>query len=66
MKLSERELEVLEHSAKGYSAKEIARLMGLQPSTIQSYIISIRKKLQAKNMVHAVSIAYEKALIKGD
>lgn len=63
-KLSNREIEVLQYSAQGYTAKEIARLTRLQPVTIQAYIRNIQKKLGAKNMVHAVSIAHQKGWIE--
>lgn len=63
-KLSKQEVEVIKHSSEGYSAKEIAKVMDLHPRTIEAYITTIRKKLQAKNMAHAVSIAYKKNLME--
>jgi DNA-binding CsgD family transcriptional regulator len=55
--LSGREVQIIRQTARGYTAKEIAKLIGLEPRTIEVYVGSIRKKLQAKNIAHAVFIA---------
>jgi LuxR family transcriptional regulator len=55
--LSGRELEIIRHTAQGHTAKEIARMTGLDPRTIESYAVSIRRKLLAKNITHAVYLA---------
>lgn len=62
-KLSGREIELITYTARGHTAKEIARLTGLEPRTIEAYIINIRKKLNAKNIAHAVFIAYKANII---
>ena len=62
-KLSCRELELIKYSAKGFTVKEIAKLTGLEPGTIQAYMINARKKLQAKNIAHAVFIAFKENMI---
>lgn len=56
-KLSFREIEIMQHTSKGSTAKEIARLVGLEHRTIQAYIVNIRRKLGAKNIAHAVYLA---------
>ena len=56
-KLSFREVEIIRHTATGSTAKEIARLVGLEHRTIQAYIVNIRRKLGAKNIAHAVYLA---------
>lgn len=55
--LSGREIEIIRHTASGYTAKEIGRMIGLDPRTIESYVINIRRKLLARNIAHAVFIA---------
>lgn len=65
--LSHREKEVIQYSAKGYTAKEIAKLIGLEYRTIQAYLINIKKKLKARNIAHAIFIAYGiNAIVYGD
>ncbi len=62
-KLSCREVEVISFTAKGYTAKEIAKIIDLEHRTIEAYMSNIRKKLQAKNIAHAIYIACEKKFI---
>jgi DNA-binding NarL/FixJ family response regulator len=62
-KLSRRELELIKYTAKGFTAKEIAKFTGLELRTIQSYIITARKKLHAKNIAHAIFIAFKENII---
>ncbi len=56
-KLSSREVEIISHTAVGLTAKEIARMTGLEPRTVQAYMGNIKKKLGAKNSAHAIYIA---------
>ncbi|OGT62503.1 MAG: hypothetical protein A3E85_00640 [Gammaproteobacteria bacterium RIFCSPHIGHO2_12_FULL_45_12] len=62
-KLSCREIEVMNYIAKGNTAKEIARLVSLEPRTIEAYMTNARKKLQAKNIAHAVYLAYQSNIL---
>lgn len=55
--LSPREIEVLELTAKGNSAKEIANRLYLATGTVRNYLTSIATKLQARTRVDAVRIA---------
>jgi DNA-binding CsgD family transcriptional regulator len=61
--LSGREVQIISHTARGYTAKEIAKLFGLEHRTIEIYVGNIRKKLHAKNIAHAVFIASEKNIL---
>jgi LuxR family transcriptional regulator of spore coat protein len=61
--LSSREMQVINYTAKGCTAKEIARLIGLEPRTIEMYVSNIRKKLQAKNIAHAIYIASKQNIL---
>jgi DNA-binding NarL/FixJ family response regulator len=64
-KLNYREIQLINYSAQGYTAKEVARLTGLESRTIEAYMNTIRKKLNAKNIAHAIYIACEKEVITG-
>lgn len=48
--LSRRELEVLNHAAKGASAKEIAIALKLSPRTVEDYRASLLRKMSARNI----------------
>jgi DNA-binding NarL/FixJ family response regulator len=61
--LSFREVQVINYTAKGCTAKEVARLTGLEPRTVETYVSNIRKKLQAKNIAHAVYIASQRNIL---
>lgn len=59
--LSKREREVLALTARGLSAGEIARKLGLSPKTVAAY----RAKLMAKLGVHTAAGLARYALLKG-
>ncbi len=61
--LSKRELEVMRQIALGDSTKEMADFMNLSELTINQYVKSAIKKLQAKNRTHAISILYQEGVI---
>ena len=46
-RLSERQRQCLRAAARGYSSKEIARQLGLSPSTVNNHIESAKKLAQA-------------------
>lgn len=54
MLLSKRELEVMQYAATGASAKEIAAAINISTLTVNQYIKTAIKKLDAKNRVEAV------------
>jgi DNA-binding NarL/FixJ family response regulator len=55
MKLSKRELEILELISWGYSDKEIACQLNISTRTIQTHVTRILVKLQARNRTNAVA-----------
>ena len=57
--LSPPELEVLESAAAGLSAAETATVLIKSEHTIVSHRRAIQAKLGARNLPHAVAIAYE-------
>ena len=61
--LSEREIEVLEYVAAGYSNREIARELILALGTIKTHIHNICGKLEASNRTQAAARARELGLI---
>lgn len=63
IKLSEREVEVLEHLSKGLSYNAIAENLILSPGTIRKHIENIYKKLQVHNKLEAVQKARNNNLI---
>lgn len=60
-----RQQEVLEELAKGYSNKEIARELGMSPSTVKVHVASILRELEVKNRTRAVTMAQDLGLISG-
>jgi DNA-binding NarL/FixJ family response regulator len=55
--LSPRETEVLLLVSKGYTSKEIAKVLDLSYYTVREYVSNIYKKLSVKNKMEAVSEA---------
>lgn len=62
--LSEREREVLELIARGCSNDEIAASLYVSVATVKSHVHSVFRKLQARDRVHAVIVAYETGLVR--
>lgn len=63
MELSIRETQILVQIAYGFSDKEIANELNISPRTIQTYVIRICLKLNARNRPHAVAKLILKKLI---
>ena len=61
--LSEREVEVLELIANGYSNKEIADTLYIALSTVKSHINNIYRKLDVSKRTQAVARARELSLL---
>jgi DNA-binding CsgD family transcriptional regulator len=61
--LSARELEVLGLAADGYTGREIAGLLALAPSTVQSHLHNTYEKLGARGRTSAVAMALRSSLI---
>ncbi len=52
-----RQLEILALVAAGQNTKEIAATLGLSPKTVENYRSAIMRRLDAKNLAHAVTLA---------
>ena len=61
--LTEREREVLRLVGHGLSNDEIAVELFLSPLTAKTHVSRILSKLQARDRVHLVVIAYETGLV---
>ena len=61
--LTARELEVLQHVAKGLGNKEIAQVIGRSTETVKAHLESIFRKLDARDRAHAVTIALQRGFI---
>lgn len=57
--LSAREITVFKHILLGFTAKQIGEKIKISPKTVESYIETIRLKLQAKNKGEIIATAIQ-------
>ena len=63
LRISRRELDVLELLAKGASNKSIARTLKISPNTVKAHVASLYAKLEVSNRTEAVAQARELAIL---
>jgi len=63
-RLSPRELQVLRLVLEGGTSKEIARLVGVLPSTVDTYRSRIMRKLEVTDVPSLVRLAIRNGLIE--
>jgi DNA-binding NarL/FixJ family response regulator len=64
VKLTPREVEIINQVAEGLSNKEIAQRLSIEVQTVKNHIHNILDKLQLHNRLEAVQYAREKNLLK--
>ncbi len=63
LKVSERELEVLELLAEGRSNKEIAGRLKVSPNTVKTHVSRLYQKLEVKRRTQAIQRARELGIL---
>jgi two-component system NarL family response regulator len=64
--LTEGEVDVLRHIARGLSNKQIAERVNISPDTAAKRVTALLAKLGAKDRTHAVALALERGIIDLD
>ncbi len=62
--LTERELEVLRLVARGLANREIASALFLSVATVKTHLANLMRKLELRDRVQVVVLAYESGLIR--
>ncbi len=63
--LSGRGLDVLHGASLGETAQQTARRLGISETTVRAHRSQVSRRLGARNMPHAVAIAFRTGLLSG-
>jgi len=66
VELTEREREILEYVARGFSNKDVARAIGRTDETVKIHLKSVFAKLGAADRTEAVTVALQRGIIHLD
>jgi LuxR family transcriptional regulator, quorum-sensing system regulator CinR len=66
VELSQREEQCLVWAARGKTQQEIAKILDLTPGSVKTYLDSARRKLECKNLTHAVGVAVAAGIIPAE
>lgn len=66
LRLTERQITILQMIAKGSTTEEIARQLHISTNTVRSHVRLILATLNANDRAHAVGIAMRDGLIDGE
>jgi LuxR family transcriptional regulator, transcriptional regulator of spore coat protein len=61
--MSNRELQILQATARGLSSKQCALELGIAPRTVERHVENLRNKLHARNKPHLIAKALTGGLI---
>ena len=61
--LTDEEVETLTCYSHGLERPHVADVLGVSPETVKSRVVTARRKLAAKNVTHAVAVAFRIGLI---
>lgn len=63
--MSPRQIEILNLVAKGFSNKEIAKIVGISPDTVKEHVANIFSRIGASSRAEAATLAVNLGLITG-
>lgn len=63
--MSPRQIEILNLVAKGFSNKEIAKIVGISPETVKEHVANIFSRIGASSRAEAATLAVNLGLITG-
>lgn len=63
VRLSDRQLEILQYASKGFNNGEIARLAKVGPDCVKSHLKTIFARLGASSRTEAVTIAFQSGIL---
>jgi DNA-binding NarL/FixJ family response regulator len=64
--LSAREIEILEHVARGRTNKEIAATLFISEATVKTHLLHIFAKLDVQDRTRAVTVALDRGILRLD